>query len=201
MKTICQNLTFPAIKYVSIFVKSTTKAYARQHQVPLHQAQEQIAQDSGFANFHELTAVAAKRPNDGRLMEAALGVTRLEDAVFENSIMSDLDSLVEDMMSGAIAETNAYNFGVEDVEVTSSQYDPTNGILTLGLNFSYTGEQDPDRVYHGNAFYLTAMLNLFRKDGEWQLAEDEPLTILSDESDQDRDYAEEEYWRDSERAS
>ena len=167
-------------------IKRSAKAWAQQHQKPLHEAQEHLAKTSGFANFHELTAVANTNADDARLLKAAMGISRLEDAIYENEVMAELELLVEDMMSGATAETNAYLFGIEDAGVTSSTYNPLNGVLTLGLSFSYAGEQDPDRVYHGTTFYVTASLDLFRKDGAWLLSAGDALTILTSESDQDR---------------
>jgi hypothetical protein len=39
---------------------------------------------------------------------------------------------------------------VENLKVSSADYDETNGVVTLEVYFEYQGDQDEDRVWHGN---------------------------------------------------
>lgn len=107
---------------------------------------------------------------------------------------------MEDQLSGAIAETNASGFKVDALTVDATQYADSTGILSLVVSLTYQGEQDQDRVYHGAAFFLTATVELLRRDGKWLLAED-GVSIASMESDADRDRrSEHEYWAQAEEA-
>ncbi|MFD2883248.1 hypothetical protein ACFS4T_11855 [Pseudomonas lini] len=99
-------------------------------------------------------------PSDPRLMRRAVGVSNLEDVLYRDSIWAALGSLVEDAFSGAIADTNATGFTIENLEISSADYDETNGMLTLEVYFEYQGEQDLDRVWHGSEFYVDAQIQL-----------------------------------------
>lgn len=169
-------------------IKLSAKKYAKMQSITLSAAQNQIALNAGFVSYHDLVTVSKRNPVDRRLMIAALGVSSLADAIYENDVFSSFESELEDRMSGETAVTNAYDYTVEDLVVESSSYDESSGILSLNISFSYSGDQDPDRVWHGSIFYLDVTVSLIRRDCKWLLAE-EGLIILSGESDQDRDYS------------
>lgn len=167
-------------------LKSNAKALAKAQGLKLHAAQELIAKQAKFTDFHDLTAVAKRNPMDARLVAAALG--DLSEALYEDPAWTELNLALEDKLSGAIAETNAAEFTMEDIEVTGARYDASTGVLTLEVSFTYQGELDPDRAYSASEFYLDASFRLKRRDGQWSLAED-GIEIHSGETDQDRDWA------------
>lgn len=167
-------------------IKRQAKIFAKAQAIRLSFAQEQTAIQCGFANFHELTTVAKRYPRESRLMIAALGTSDLRDVIHEANIYSTLEDQIEDAMAGTIAETNAYEFTIEDLEVTDCDYDDNTGALTLDITFQYAGEQDPDSVYHGSTFYVDARVRLWRPGSQWEMAEDGELDILACESDVDR---------------
>jgi len=172
--------------YINL-IKREAKAYGKSHGIPLAKAQEHIARDSGFAHFHEMVAVSKSNPNDQRLMNRAVGLTDFNEILFEDPIWGALDFLVEDALSGPIAETNAGGFLVENLEVSSADYDESNGIATLEVYFEYQGEQDEDRVWHGAGFYIHGQIQLIFRDG-WSLVEDDALLITEFKTDQDLDH-------------
>ena len=178
---------------LSIF-KSQAKQIVRDQDVKLSAVQETLAQKAGFANYHELSVVAQRSPNDPRLMVAFFGVKDFSDAIYESDIHADLDLELEDQLSGAIAETNASGFTIDALTVDTTEYADSTGILILGVSLTYQDQQDQERVYHGAAFFLTATVELLRREGKWLLAED-GVSISSIESDADRDRrSEQEYW-------
>ncbi|RMU22180.1 hypothetical protein ALP33_01188 [Pseudomonas amygdali pv. lachrymans] len=180
--------------------KSQAKQLVRDQDVKLSVAQETLARTAGFADYHELAVVAQRNPEDPRLMMAVFGIKDFDDAIHEDDVFSDLDQELEDQLSGAIAETNASGFTVDALTVDTTQYADSTGILILGVSLTYQGEQDQDRVYHGAAFFLTATVELLRRDGKWLLAED-GVSISSMVSDADRDRtSEHEYWAQVEEA-
>lgn len=169
-------------------IKRDAKQLAHSQGLKLSAAQEQLAAESGFADFHELTTVANRNSTDPRLMAAALGIGSLGELVEHEGIYQALESEVEDALSGAIAETNAYAFTIEDLEVVEAAYDASTGIVLLKAAFAYTGEQDPDKVYYGSTLYADATIRLQRRGGLWQLCDQDGLEILHYESDVERDY-------------
>jgi hypothetical protein len=166
--------------------KSQAKQLARDLGLKLSAVQETLAQKAGFADYHEFSVVAQRNPKDPRLMVAVFGVKDFSHAIYEDDVYIDLDQELEDQLSGAIAETNASGFTIDALEVNAAEYSDTTGILTLGLSLTYQGQQDQERVYHGEAFFLIATVELLRRDGKWLLAE-EGVSISSGESDADRD--------------
>jgi hypothetical protein len=178
---------------LSIF-KSQAKLLAREQDLKLSVAQETLAQKAGFADYHEFSVVAQRNPKDPRLMTAVFGVKDFSEAIHEDDVYGDLDQELEDQLSGAIAETNASEFTIGALVVDSAEYDETTGVLSLGASLTYQGLQDQERVYHGRAFFLTATVELLRREGKWLLAE-EGVSISSGESDADRDRRSEwEHW-------
>lgn len=176
--------------YLDLF-KRRAKTLARDHGLMLSTAQEQLAAKSGFANLHELTTVAKRNPNDERLTYAAFGTQDLADLICEEDAYRELQSEVEDVLSGAIAETNAYAFGIDGLDVTSSTYDDESGQVWLDLTFQYAGEQDPDKAYHGATFYIMARACMHCAQGVWRLSDNDGLEILECKNDRDLDYGDE----------
>ncbi|UXJ50288.1 hypothetical protein [Pseudomonas citronellolis] len=170
-------------------LKSHAKALVRTQGIKLHIAQEQIAKQANFSDFHDLTTVARRDPMESRLVAAALGNADLADALYEDPAYTQLNIALEEKLSGWMAETNAENFTMEDIEVTATDYDAATGVLTLDVSFTYQGELDPDRGYTASAFFMDARFRLKRRAGEWLLAED-GIAILASETDQDRDWYE-----------
>ena len=171
--------------YVSI-LKRRAKSLSRDTSISLAMAQERVSLATGFAHFHELNVIAKRKPDDPRLMKAALGIIDLRNAIYEDDVYSAFESAIDDLLSDAVGETNATGFTVKGLSITESTYDIEVGVLTLLVSFAYEGEQDQDRMYHGSAFYLDAQVRLVRRDDEWLIAE-EGVEILAGESDKDRD--------------
>ena len=167
-------------------IKSQAKQHARQHDMKLSAAQEALARQAGFEEYHELVVVAQRNPTDPRLMLAAFGVRDFKEAIHEDDVFSELEQELEQLLSGAMAETNASEFAIGESEVESSAYDDATGVLRLDMSIAWEGQQDPDRVYYGRAFFLKAVVELIRRDGKWSLGED-GVSITSSETDADRD--------------
>ncbi|MCK9703164.1 hypothetical protein LT706_17480 [Pseudomonas syringae pv. syringae] len=175
-------------------LKSQSKQLARDQGLKLSVAQETLVQKAGFADYHEFSVVAQRNPKDPRLMMTVFGVRDFSDAIHEDDVYADLDQELEDQLSGAIAETNASGFTVDNLTVDASEYTDSTGMLILGVSLTYQGKQVQERVYHGAAFFLTATVELLRREGKWLLAED-GVSIISGESDADRDRRSElQYW-------
>ncbi|WP_192938614.1 hypothetical protein [Pseudomonas putida] len=153
-------------------IKSQAKQHAREHDMKLSAAQEALARQAGFEEYHELVVVARRNPTDPRLMLAAFGVRDFKDAIDEDDVFSELDQELNHMLSGAMDETNASEFTIGESEVESAAYDDATGVLRLGMSIDWEGKQDPDRVYYGRVFFLKADVDLIRRDGRWSLGED-----------------------------
>ena len=180
--------------------KSQAKQFVRDQSVKLSVAQETLAQKAGFANYHELSAITERNPIDSRLMLAVFGINDFSHAIHEDDVYVDLDQELEDQLSEAIADTNATGFTIDALEVTTTEYSAATGVLNLGVSLTYQGQQDQERMYHGTAFFLTATVELLRRDGRWLLAA-EGVSISSGESDADRDRRSEwEHWAQVEEA-
>lgn len=170
-------------------IKRQVRLLNRAQGIQLSAAQQQIALQFNFANFHELMKVASQTPmSDQRVLLAAFGVTDLKQAIWEDDLPKELDELLEDRLNGEIAETNAWGYSAEDIEIESASYDDTIGKLTLTGSLTYSGYQDEDRAYCGTAFYLDVELQLLRRDSQWVFDEESGLEILTCESDVDRDH-------------
>lgn len=170
---------------LSIF-KSRAKQHRRQCGMTLSAAQEALARQAGFEEYHELVVVAQRNPTDPRLMLAAFGVLDFKDAIHQDDVFSELGQELEHLLSGARAETNATDYAIAEYEVESAAYDDATGVLKLGMSITYEGQQDPDRVYYGRVFFLKADVDLIRRNGKWSLGED-GVSIISGETDADRD--------------
>lgn len=167
-------------------IKSQAKQHARQHDMKLSAAQEALARQAGFEEYHELVVVAQRNPTDHRLMFAAFGVRDFKDAIHEDHVFSELDQELEYLLSGAMAETNASEFAIGESDVESAAYDDATGVLRLDMSITWESKQDPDRIYYGTAFFLQAKVELIRRDCKWLLGED-GVSITSSETDADRD--------------
>ena len=92
-----------------------------------------------------MATIAKRNPSDSRLVYGAFRTRKLAQAVDDAVLTQCLQDLAGDVFNGEIAETNAYDFLVEDAVVVAASYDASNGILELNIAFQYAGEQDPDR--------------------------------------------------------
>jgi hypothetical protein len=175
--------------YLSI-IKRRAKVVRKEQGISLSKAQMDVAIDAGFASFHELQAVAKSKHSDSRLLLAALGLKNLSWVVDAFDLSEVIDELVEDHMSGAIAETNAYGFEVDDLSVTDVAYCEVTGTLSIQLSILYAGEQDPDRMYSGTKFYLDALLRLCLIGNTWMPLFHDSFEVIGGKSDQELDWEE-----------
>lgn len=162
--------------------KSNARVRGKELGIPHHQALEEVARDSGFSCFHEMKAVAKNQGDDPRLLFAAFGTDNLQE-VAEDFIL-DLNDQLEDQLSGAMAETNASGFFIDGYETHDAEYCTEQGMLSIGLSIEYSGEQDPDRAFHGSTFYLTGCLNLIFRQGVFQFP-DEDFAFKIEEGERD----------------
>jgi hypothetical protein len=95
---------------------------------------------------------------------------------------------VDEPLSSHVADTNALDFTIENLEVKDADFENKTGVLFLEIFFDYSGEQDPDRAHHGSVFHVFATLMLARRDGQWNLSEPYGLEIHDVERDVDRAY-------------
>jgi hypothetical protein len=56
-----------------------------------------------------------------------------------------------DAFSSTVAETNAFDWGVDDYEVTSIDFDDEDETCTVRLKYMGSGDHDSDRMYHGDS--------------------------------------------------
>lgn len=124
-------------------------------------------------------------------MEAAFGVQRFEDVICSEPLYGEFVCFLDDYMSGAIAETNAEAFEIEDLVVVDFDYDSDLGGLTLNLCFKYTGDQHPDKPWCGNSFeFAETELRLFWRHDNWKFSMDSPFEVFVVKSDRELDYQE-----------
>lgn len=168
-------------------LKSNAKVLAREQNIKRAVALDIIAKRSNFAHFHELSKIAASDPFDARLVAAALGVTNLGDAIYQDEAYAAFEYEIETLLGAAVSETNASNFSISGLVIEGATYDETIGKLALEVSLTYSGEQDQNRAYHGSAFFLKGVVQLLRRDGEWLLADD-GVVITGADTDVDRDY-------------
>jgi len=104
-----------------------------------------------------------------------------EDLVLQS--WSELDSELEDTLSGSIAETNALGYMIDDWEIIDVDHDYDAKECIVFLSVSYSGEQDPDRMWCGTTFYLKLKCRFIFEDGEWKLNDIELTDQSSDFDD------------------
>ena len=171
--------------YLNI-IKSRCKYYSREHGLSLNATLEMAAKNVGFTSFHDLSQVSKSNPHDVRLMRIAFEFNKLEDAIYEGDILQKLDLIVENEMSGAMAETNATFFMIENLVPENAVYDCTNGHVKLEINFDWQGEQNEDRPWSGSEFNIDAIVTLVYRSNEWKLHHQDGLEIIHYDSDFDR---------------
>ena len=152
-------------------IKSNGKKLAATQGIKLSSALELIAKQAKFSNFHDLSTVAHNAPQDQRLMVAALGISKLEDALYAKEPYAQIEEGLEDQLCGSIADTNASGFTMENIEVNSASFDESTGVLALEVFLTYQGVQDPDQIYVGSAFNLEVVVQLARRENKWKLAD------------------------------
>ena len=70
--------------------------------------------------------------------------------------------IIEDALSGEIASTNAY---FDELYIDEVIVDITDDALVATLSGSLNGEQDQDRVFHGDKINFTSVMTMFRVAG------------------------------------
>ncbi|EMM1075926.1 TPA: hypothetical protein MBF27_004785 [Klebsiella pneumoniae] len=167
-------------------LKSKAKDLAKKQGIKLTEALEAVAIDAAFSNYHELSSVAKRFPLEPRLMKAAFGETHFENVIFSSDVYVQFEMAVDELLSDAVASTNANGCAVYDLEPTEVQYDEEKGLLNMTVAFSYEGEQMPDHFFSGTSFFLTANVPLIYRDNNWLIAE-EGIEIISSDSNADPD--------------
>lgn len=169
-------------------IKRQSKHDAKEQGIQLSLYREGLAKEYGFSDYHEMQTVAKRRPFERRLFDAALDATGSCDPteiVYEQTIQSQLYLLLDEPLSGPVAETNANGFGIDSIDVNDYEYDEDSGVTTLDVSIVYAGEHDEDRVFHGSSFDVAAQLTVALTDGKWNSVGDSPLEVLSIASTED----------------
>ena len=169
------------------FFKQRARKLAKTANVQLSKALDLLAQQNGLQHWYHARQVAKKNPLDSRLVRAAFGLPDLSEAIFEPPAYDDLSDLLNDEMSGETADTNATGFGIDDMSVNDVSFDDKSRIFTVKGDITYAGDQDTDRPYSGTSFDLEAIVRLYWNGSQWELAQTDPLEVVSSVSDQDRD--------------
>jgi hypothetical protein len=170
--------------------KRRAKLLAKSRNLQHSAALNLLAQQNGFQHWHEAQAAAKNSPLDPRLVTAVFGIPDLSEAIYQDSAYASFEQILDDQMAGAVACTNAECFLVEDLSVNDVDFDEGASALTLTADFAYSGDQLPDKVYSATAFYLEARIRLFWDGAKWELANNDPLDIISSVSDQELDWQE-----------
>ncbi|MDN8601826.1 hypothetical protein Q0A17_20795 [Citrobacter sp. S2-9] len=168
-------------------LKSKAKKLVRINGIKQTEALEIVAKEAQFASYHELSQVAKGYPFEPRLVLAAMGESSLKDVIYTEEVFSAIETEVGELLSGETADTNAYNFTVEDLYTTKANYDEQRGVLAVNATFKYQGEQDPDRPYSGKSFDVVAEMELILRENKWSLVDDS-LELTSVVSDTDSDW-------------
>lgn len=104
---------------------------------PLAAVLESLAREYGFSDNYEMAKVADRNPFDRRLMRGAFGIDEFSEAIFTDPVFGEFDLLVEEVLAGEIAMTNADGFIVDDLEVFGERFDANLGQLALDVSFQY----------------------------------------------------------------
>ncbi|HGP1958799.1 TPA: hypothetical protein ACLGRX_004955, partial [Salmonella enterica] len=99
-------------------LKTKAKKLVRIQKIKQSEALEIVAKEAQFSSYHELKEVAKRDPFEPRLVLAAMGESSLEDALYSEEVFSAIETEVMELLSGETADTNAYDFNVEDLEAT-----------------------------------------------------------------------------------
>ena len=84
----------------------------------------------------------------------------LDDEV--NGYVQRNRSEIEEALSGEMASTNAY---FDEIYIDKYDYQPNPDALVVTVSGSMDGENDPDRVYHGDRILFTSELTFERVAG------------------------------------
>ena len=159
-----------AYSYINI-LKAEARYLAKKSGVKHTKALQQVAQQAGFNNYHELTKVAEQNPEDKRLMKAALGTDDFFQVVFQDDVVPIIDHVVEEALSADIAETNATDFEITNLVVHDADFERSNGVLFVEILFDYFGDYKHGEASNGSVFHVNATLMLARRNGEWNISE------------------------------
>ncbi|MBW3532987.1 hypothetical protein [Shewanella sp. NKUCC06_TVS] len=193
--------------------KSSAKAARKKsnpRNLPLMQYMDECAKSFGFTNLHDVKQVSRRNHVDRRLTIGLLSMCPLHTLIRELGVSVVLDMLnvsKEDMtewlveehnynvldrfldgdMSGYVAETNASMFGIEDLYCEDITYDVEERHFILGCTFSYSGEQDEDRINCGSSFSvsLNVKVSIDIPTRVWSFIDEIPFDIISIENDLD----------------
>ncbi|WP_419594441.1 hypothetical protein [Thiolapillus sp.] len=97
---------------------------------------------------------------------ATIQSTYMSAEDFFAGFVDEIDLRLGDVMSGPIAETNAWAYAIDEYWVRKTIPDVNRGELTLDVNIQYSGDQDPDKPFCGSQFDLDARC-LFKFSGTW----------------------------------
>lgn len=162
--------------YVSI-IKQQAKSIKDELGISHMAALERHAKANGFRHWHELRELAKAQPDHPRVSKVVFGYEDRTELLYNFS--DELDNFIDDEMSGAIAETNAVGFFVDGLGAYDSEYMQDLGLLRIKAEGAYTGEQDPDKSFHGRQFKIEVRVDLVFRDGDWQVGDEDPIELLS----------------------
>jgi len=97
---------------------------------------------------------------EGYFSEKVWQTRDLSDEI--NIRVMDDPMIIEDALSGEIASTNAY---FDELYIDEVVVDVTEDALVATLSGSLNGEQDQDRVFHGDKINFTSVKTMFRVAG------------------------------------
>jgi hypothetical protein len=117
----------------------------------------------GLPGAPELAEQITEFLTDRRLFPGAVWQRdNLEDSI--NIFIQENASLVEDGLSGEIAETNAY---FDDLNIDEVDCSFRNDALVAELSGKLNGENDPDRPYSGTSIVFTSLVTFPRVAGRF----------------------------------
>lgn len=87
-----------------------------------------------------------------------------------NGYVQDDPMMIEDALSGEIATTNAY---FDELHIDEYGFESNDEGLKITLSGSLNGEQDEDRVFHGDKILFTTMMTFERVAGRIAYSEPE----------------------------
>lgn len=91
----------------------------------------------------------------------------LDDLISSDPVFYQIDNAVEDLMSDAIASTNASGFMIDDYEILDSYSNDDMTQYVVTLNVTYSGEQHPDKPWSGDQFHPCVDAYFERENGCW----------------------------------
>jgi len=94
--------------------------------------------------------------------------------IVENPVYDLATRLVDsdDTVTSRLAETNATGFGVDTCNVVEAAYSDANRTeIKFKAVIEYTGDQDPDRPYSGDALITTVVGVARCEDDDWDIVD------------------------------